>query len=419
MKLYMNKVKFRKTELSNGLKVIVHEDKSTPMALINILYDVGAKDEDPSHTGFAHLFEHLMFGGSINIPDYEAPLQIVGGENNAFTSNDLTNYYMQIPAVNLETGFWLESDRMLSLAFSEKSLEVQKNVVCEEFKQRYLNQPYGDVWLKLRPVIYEKHPYKWPTIGKELRHIEEANMGQVKAFFKKHYSPKNAILVVAGGVNFKEVFALAEKYFGSIDGGKRYNRELPTEPAQKALRRLEIEGDVPADMLFMAFKMPDRMHPDYHSCDLISDVLGNGESSRLRNKFLKENPLFSELSAYIMGSDETGLLVISGRLLNTVSFETAEDAIRAELDLLIKDGVGNDELEKVKNKVESSFIFGNMDLFNKAFQLAYYELKGDANLVNEEIPKYRDVSTNDIKKMSKIILDSSQCTILRYSRKDK
>lgn len=415
----MNKVKFRKTQLENGLKVIVHEDKSTPMALINILYNVGAKDEDPDHTGFAHLFEHLMFGGSVNIPDYESPLQIVGGENNAFTSNDLTNYYMQIPAVNIETGFWLESDRMLSLAFSEKSLEVQKNVVCEEFKQRYLNQPYGDVWLKLRPVIYEKHPYNWPTIGKELKHIEDANMDQVKAFFKKHYSPKNAILVVAGGVNYKEVFALAEKYFGGIESGERYNRDLPTEPAQKGLRRLDISGDVPQDMIYMAFKMPERLHPDYHACDLISDVLGNGDSSRLRHKLLKENPLFSELSAYIMGSDDTGLLVISGRLLDKVTFEVAEEAIRAELDLLISNGVENDELEKVKNKVESSFIFGNMDLFNKAFQLAYYELKGDANMINEEIPKYRDVKVGDIKKMAKSILDPSQCTILRYSRQTK
>src|SRR5690554_812885 len=230
-------VKYNRFILKNGLRVLVHEDPSTPMAVMNILYDVGARDEDEDQTGFAHLFEHLMFGGSVNIPQYDKPLQLVGGENNAFTSNDITNYYITLPAVNLETAFWLESDRMLGLAFNEKSLEVQRNVVCEEFKQRYLNQPYGDAWLRLRPLAYQVHPYRWATIGRALEHIEQARMEDVKAFFAKHYTPENAILAVAGHVRTDDVKQLAEKWFGPISSGERYVRRLPVEPEQLEPRR--------------------------------------------------------------------------------------------------------------------------------------------------------------------------------------
>src|SRR6195952_1642323 len=237
-------IKFEKFVLPNGLKVLVHEDKSTPMAVVNVLYDVGARDENPDKTGFAHLFEHLMFGGSINKPTYDEPLQVAGGENNAYTTNDLTNYYIQLPAENLETAFWLESDRMVSLAFNEKSLDVQRKVVCEEFKEHYINKPYGDVWFKMRELAYTTHPYRWQTIGKELSHIENATITDVKKFFSRHYCPANAILVVAGNTTTEQVKELAEKWFGNIPAGEKYNRALPAEPKQTAPRKETVKANV-------------------------------------------------------------------------------------------------------------------------------------------------------------------------------
>jgi len=304
---------FERFTLKNGLRVIVHIDESTPLACVNILYDVGARDEDESRTGFAHLFEHLMFGGSINIPSYDEPLQRVGGENNAFTTNDITNYYLTLPAANLETAFWLESDRMLSLAFSEKSLEVQRNVVIEEFKQRYLNQPYGDIWLRLRPLVYKVHPYKWATIGKEISHIEQATMDDVKAFFAKHYCPTNAVMVVAGNVTVPQVKALAEKWFEPIPSGEKPVRNLPVEPPQTAHRREVIHADVPFDALYMAFRMCSRYDKEYYAMDLISDILSRGNSSRLYNRLIKEKNLFSELNAYVMGELDNSIFIVSGK----------------------------------------------------------------------------------------------------------
>jgi predicted Zn-dependent peptidase len=274
-------IQFEKFTLDNNLRVIVHQDKSTPLACLNILYDVGARDEDENKTGFAHLFEHLMFGGSINIPSFDEPLQMVGGENNAFTTNDLTNYYCTVPAENIETMFWLESDRMLSLAFTDKSLEVQRSVVIEEFKQRYLNQPYGDVWLILRPLVYEKHPYKWATIGKEISHIENATMDDVKAFFKKHYNPSNSIMVVAGNVDVDQVKQLAKKWFGPIPAARKPVRNLPVEPKQTKPRRLTVERDVPASAIYKVYHMCARADEEYHTVDIISDILSRGNSSRL------------------------------------------------------------------------------------------------------------------------------------------
>lgn len=410
-------LKFERFTLENGLKVLVHEDHTTPMAVLNILYDVGARDEHPDKTGFAHLFEHLMFGGSINIPSYDEPLQRVGGENNAFTSNDITNYYITLPAVNLETAFWLESDRMLSLAFSEKSLEVQKNVVCEEFKQRYLNQPYGDVWLKLRPLVYKKHSYQWATIGKELSHIENAEMADVKAFFKKHYNPQNAIMVVGGAVDKEKVKELAEKWFGPIPAGEKYHRNLPKEPKQLAEVKETVYADVPLNAIYKAFKMPGKMDKDYPAIDLISDILSQGKSSRLYRNLVKEQQLFSDINAYNFGSLDTGMFIVEGRLNPGISIETADEAIWAELNQLKKDLVADDELTKVKNKFESTLTFSEMSLLDRAMNIAFYELMGDASLFNTEVDKYLSVTAAHIQEQAQQLFTKEQATTLYYLAK--
>lgn len=407
-------VDFNRFTLANGLKVLVHEDATTPMAVLNILYDVGARDEDPEKTGFAHLFEHLMFGGSINIPSYDEPLQRVGGENNAFTSNDITNYYITLPAENIETAFWLESDRMLSLAFSEKSLDTQRNVVSEEFKQRYLNQPYGDVWLKLRPLAYKKHSYRWATIGKELSHIENATMDDVKAFFKKHYNPQNAILVVGGNVKTEEVKKLAEKWFEPIPAGDKYNRNLVQEELQTEARQETVKANVPLNAIYMAFKMPGRLSDDYYAFDLLSDVLSRGQSSRLYNSLLKEQKLFSDINAYISSSLDPGLFIIEGKLVEGVAIETAEKAIWAELEKLKAELVSDTELTKVKNKVESILVFSEMSLLDKAMNLAYYELLGDAALLNNETVEFLKVQSADIKRIANQTFDKNSSSTLYY-----
>ena len=407
-------VKFNRFVLKNGLRVLVHEDHTTPMAVVNIVYDVGARDEDPEQTGFAHLFEHLMFGGSVNIPSYDGPLQLVGGENNAFTSNDITNYYITLPALNIETAFWLESDRMLSLAFSEKSLDVQRNVVCEEFKQRYLNQPYGDAWLKLSPLAYKHHPYQWPTIGKELSHIENAKMEDVKAFFYKHYTPQNAILVVAGNVQVEEIKALAERWFEPIDSGSHYSRNLPVEPEQKEARREIVTSKVPNDSIMIAFHMEGRKDKDYYTSDLISDILSQGQSSRLYRRLLKDQELFSEVNAYITGSIDPGLFVVEGKPNQGVSIERAEEALWSELEKM-KDELALDyELEKVKNKTESTLEFAELSILNKAMSLAYFELLGDADLVNQEAERYLAVTLEDIKRQSKKLFRKENSSTLIY-----
>lgn len=407
-------VEFNRFILKNGLRVLVHEDHTTPMAVVNILYDVGAKDEDPEQTGFAHLFEHLMFGGSVNIPQYDGPLQLVGGENNAFTSNDITNYYITLPALNIETAFWLESDRMLSLAFSEKSLEVQRNVVVEEFKQRYLNQPYGDAWLKLSPLAYKKHPYQWPTIGKELSHIENAKMRDVKAFFKKHYTPQNAILVVAGNVQLDEIKALAEKWFEPIDSGNNYQRNLPVEPKQLKARKRIIKSNVPSDSIMIAFHMGGRLDEDYYTCDLISDILSQGQSSRLYRRLLKEQELFSEINAYITGSIDPGLFIVEGKPHQGVAIEVAEEALWSELQKLKYEYVLDYELEKVKNKTESTLEFSELSILNKAMNLAFFELLGNPDQINTEAERYLEVTLEDIKRQSKKLFRKGNSSTLIY-----
>jgi zinc protease len=407
-------VKFNRFTLDNGLRVIVHEDNTTPMAVLNILYDVGARDESPDQTGFAHLFEHLMFGGSVNIPDYDQPLQRVGGENNAFTSNDLTNYYITLPSANIETAFWLESDRMLSLAFSKKSLEVQRNVVIEEFKQRYLNQPYGDVWLKLRPIVYKKHPYQWATIGKEIKHIEDAKIEDVKAFFKKHYNPQNAIMVVGGNVKTEDIKKLAEKWFAPISPGEKYHRNLPQEPEQYDERRLTVTAKVPLNDVYIAFQMGARLDESYYAAELISDILSRGNSSRLYRTLVKDKQLFSEVHAYMTGSLDKGMFVFEGKPSENVSIETAEKAIWDELEKIKTEDIPADELTKVKNKTESTMIFSEMALLDKAMNLASFELLGNADMLNHETEKFLAVTPAQIKELANKLFRKDNSSTLIY-----
>ncbi|PJJ84630.1 M16 family metallopeptidase [Mucilaginibacter auburnensis] len=409
-------VKFNRFTLNNGLRVIVHEDNTTPMAVVNILYDVGSRDEDPNRTGFAHLFEHLMFGGSVNIPSYDEPLQRVGGENNAFTSNDITNYYITLPAANIETAFWLESDRMLSLAFSEKSLEVQRNVVIEEFKQRYLNQPYGDIWLRLRPMVYKEHSYRWDTIGKNIEHIAEASMEDVKSFFKKHYNPQNAIMVVGGNIKTEDVKQLVEKWFGPIPAGEKYHRNLPQEPEQHDERRDSITAKVPLNDIYIALQMPGRRDPAFHAVELISDILSRGKSSRLYKALVKEKQLFSEVHAFLTGSLDKGMFVLEGKPLTGVTIEEAEAAIWEEVEKLKTAEVPAEELDKVKNKIESTMAFSEMSLLDKAMNLAYFELLSNADDLNSETDKFLAVTAEQIKEQAiKLFRKDNSSTLIYYA----
>ncbi|HEY8401174.1 MAG TPA: pitrilysin family protein [Cytophagaceae bacterium] len=410
-------IAYKNFTLDNGLKVFVHEDKTSPLAVVNILYNVGSKDEDENKTGFAHLFEHLMFGGSKHIASYDQELQRVGGENNAFTSTDITNYYITLPSANLETALWLESDRMLSLSFDPKVLEVQRNVVVEEFKQRYFNQPYGDVWLKLRPLAYKVHPYRWPTIGKEIAHIEKATMEDVREFFFKYYIPNNAVMVVAGDVDFTQVKSLTEKYFAPIPSGKPYLRSLPAEPVQKEERFLETEANVPLDAIYKVYHMVGKLNRDYYVTDLMSDILGRGKSSRLYDTLVKGKKLFNSVSAYVTGSVEPGLLVVEGKLNQGVKIEDGEKEINAILEQIRVEAVGEEELNKVKNQAESTLIFGEVELLNRAMNLAYGVVLGDPELVNKESELIQSVTSEDILRVAKEVLRRDNCSTLYYRAK--
>jgi predicted Zn-dependent peptidase len=407
-------IKFEKFTLDNGLRVIVHEDKSTPMTVHDVMYDVGARDEEPGRTGFAHLFEHLMFGGSIHIPSYDEPLQMAGGENNAYTTNDLTNYYLQLPAENLETAFWLESDRMISLAFDENSLEVQKKVVAEEFKEHYINKPYGDAWHKIRELAFKTHPYKWMTIGKELSHVENAQLQDVKDFFFKHYTPSNAILTVAGNITVAQVKKLAEKWFGDIPAGKKYTRNIPTEPEQDAARFVQVTAGVPLDALYKCWHMSSRLDKRYYAADLITEILGNGGSSRLFQSLVKERQLFSNIQCSHLGSIDAGLLYIEGKLVKNVTMEQAEKAIETELSKMKTELVTDKELQKVKNKTESLIAFEDISLINRANSLATYELLGDADLMNRELLNYQAVNAEDILQECRTVFNDINCTTMYY-----
>ncbi len=410
-------INYEKYRLPNGLTVIHHYDANTPMVVVNVLYKVGARDESPDKTGFAHLFEHLMFGGSINVPNFDTPLQLAGGDNNAFTNNDITNYYETLPVANIETALWVESDRMLQLEFSEQSLEVQKKVVCEEFKQRYLNQPYGDAWLKLRPLAYKTHPYQWATIGKKLSHIENASLEDVKSFFYKHYGPDNAILSIAGNIKFDETIKLAQKWFGGIENRNISKTNLPLEPTQIEERHETVKADVPQKAIYKAYHMCDRLHTDFHATDFMSDILSGGKSGRLLNKLVKEQNLFSDINAYISGDLDAGLFVVEGRLNDDVSFDNAERAINDELTKLQQECVHDNELQKVKNKAESIFVFDQLNLMNKAMNLAFAENIGHIDWVNTEIDLYKNVKKEHIQKVAQQILNVTNCSTLYYEPK--
>ena len=410
-------IHFERTKLANGLTVIVHQDKTTPMVAVDVCYNVGSRDEHPDRTGFAHLFEHLMFGGSKHIPSYDEPLQKAGGDNNAFTSNDLTNYYLTVPKNNIETGFWLESDRMLELAFSKKSLDVQRNVVIEEFKQRQLNQPYGDVWPLLRQLAYKVHPYQWPTIGREISHIEKATMQQVKDFFFAHYAPDNAVLVVTGDVDFDQVVKLAERWFSPIPNRNVTPRNIPQEPEQTEIREQTVVRGVPNDTIYMAYHMSDRLDPMYYATDMVSDVLSNGNSSRMYLNLVQKEKLFTELDAYLSGDYEPGLFVVSGKSSDGVSLETARKAIERELDRMKQDRVPEYELEKVKNKVEANIVYGEMNYLTKAMNLATNEILDDASLINSQVESYRAVTSEQIQEVSQHIFRHENCSVLNYIAK--
>jgi zinc protease len=403
--------------LQNGLTVLVHEDPSVDIAVMNILYDVGSRDEQSDKTGFAHLFEHLMFGGSRNIPNYDEPLQRVGGENNAFTSTDITNYYLTVPASNLETGFWLESDRMLSLSFDPKVLEVQRSVVIEEFKQRYLNQPYGDVWLKLRPLAYEVHPYQWATIGKDISHIEKATLEDVKSFFYQYYLPSNAVLVVAGKVDHEQVLRLSEKWFGTIPSTTKPQRVLPAEPVQRVKKTITLEADVPADALYKAYHMPGRFHRDIYATDLLSDVLGQGHSSRLFNQLVNEKEIFSAINCYGTGTIDPGLWVVSGRLSEGITPEQGEEEVDRVLAEILKEGVTTEELNKVKNQAESTLEFGEVEVMNRAMNLAFASLSGDPNLVNREAGLISKVTRDDLSRVAHEMIREENASVMYYKKK--
>ena len=412
-------IEFDRFTLNNGLRVLVHKDNSSPIVAMNILYDVGARDEDPGRTGFAHLFEHLMFGGSKNIPVYDEPLQKVGGENNAFTNNDITNYYLTLPANNLETGFWLESDRMMALDFSQKSLDVQKNVVIEEYKQRYLNQPYGDVSLLLRPLSYKVHPYRWPTIGESIEHIKDARLADVKSFFYSHYAPNNAVLSISGNVETEQIHKLTDKWFGGIEKRNIANRNLNKEPKQTGARELTEKKEVPSNAIYMAYHMCDRKSELYHATDLLSDILSNGLSSRLYQSLVKEKRLFSNINAYISGSIDPGQFIISGNLLDGISIDEAEKAIHSQLEKLKIEEIPGEELVKVKNKLESSLVFSEISVLNKAMNLGFYELLGDAQLANLEIEKYRKVTSGQMQTVAQELFDGQNSSTLYYLSKNQ
>lgn len=410
-------VNFERYILDNGLKVIIHQDKTTPIVAVNILYNVGARDENPDQTGFAHLFEHLMFEGSANVAEYDDELQMAGGENNAFTNNDITNYYLTIPKHNLETALWLESDRMLELAFSEEKLRVQKNVVSEEFRQSFLNQPYGDVWMLLRPLIYNVHPYQWPTIGKSIEHVQNATMDQVKEFFYRFYRPNNAVLVLSGDLEPQSTMKLVKKWFADIPPGPDYHRNLPEEPEQKSPRKMVVERDVPFDEIYMAFHTGKRLDKNFYPTDMMTDLLSGGRSSRLRENLVRKRKIFSESNAWITGSFDKGFLAVSGKLMPGQTIEVAREAIWEELDNLKNHPVDEHELQKVKNKLEAANTYAEMGILSKSMNLAYYELLGDADQLNRQTEKYLALTSEDVMYYSREIFQPEKVSELNYLAK--
>lgn len=407
-------IQFEKYQLDNGLTVILQPDSTTPMAAVNICYNVGSRDEREERTGFAHLFEHLMFGGSKNVPSYDEPLQRVGGENNAFTSADITNYYLTLPAQNVETAFYLESDRMNELAFSEKSFNVQRNVVVEEFNQSYLNQPYGDAMLLLKPLAYKVHPYRWNTIGITPEHVQNATMEEVKEFFYTFYRPNNAVLTVSGNICVEDCKKMIHKWFADIPAGKPYGRNLPQEPVQQEARMLQVEREVPCDALYKAYKMCKRNSPDFYATDLLSDVLSNGDSARLTRYLVNEKHLFTSVNAYVSGTFDEGLFLISGYVNEGVSIEEADKAVQEQLHALQEQQVGDYELQKVKNKVQTVLDYAELAVQDKAMNLSIFEVMSQAEDINTEDKKYMDVTKEKMQVVAKEVFDNKKCSTLYY-----
>jgi zinc protease len=407
-------LEYHKFQLENGLRVIVHEDNSTPMAALNLLYEVGSRDEQPTQTGLAHLFEHLMFSGSENVKDMDTVVQNAGGENNAFTNNDHTNFHEVFPAQNIETAFWIEADRMLSLKLNKKSLETQRKVVVEEFKETTLNEPFGDVWHHLSEMVYQSYPYRWPVIGLIPEHIETVNLDDATAFYRRFYQPNNAILSISGNVKVGQIKTLAEKWFGGIPAQPKIERNYPIETAQTTSKKKTIKGQSPVDAIYMAFKMVDRLHPDFYVVDLISDILSNGQSSRLYLNLLKTKRLFNSIDAYISGFVGPGLLLIEGKLNQGVTLEIAEAAIWEELNQLKTTLVSDYELQKNKNQVESALIFSESGTLNKAINLAFYESIGNIELINTEMEDYQKVTSADIQRVANELFVLERCSVLNY-----
>jgi predicted Zn-dependent peptidase len=403
--------------LANGLRVLFHKEPATPMAVVNVLYDVGARDENPEQTGFAHLFEHLMFGGSKHIADFDAPLQAAGGQSNAFTSNDITNYYDVLPAHNLDTALWLESDRMLALAFTPKSLEVQRQVVIEEFKQRYLNQPYGDAWLQLRPLAYQKHPYRWATIGKNIKHIEDATMDDVRAFFQKHYHPGNAILCIVGNFELATIKEKVSHYFGNIPAQAKSPRLLPTEPPQQKFRIKTIQRNVPAGSFYYAFKMGKRLSDSYYLADLLSDHIGNEKTGILYTELQRKKRLVSEITAYITGSIDEGLFVITGKLNPKRTFEELEAAIWPVLAQVQDKKMSKSALQQLILKLRTAKAFQDQGLLNRAMNLSFFELLASADLLNTEGARYEQISTTQLQQYAQELLSKNRCSLLQIQPK--
>lgn len=411
-------IHYNRFTLENGLRVIVHKDASTPLVAVNMLYCVGARDEDEEKTGFAHLFEHLMFGGSKNYPEFDEIVDESGGESNAFTNNDYTNYYLTLPVSELETALMLESDRMENLNMSQKSLDTQKNVVIEEYKQRYLNQPYGDVWLLLRELSYTVHPYRWSTIGKDISHIENANLDDVKQFFKKYYSPNNAILCVAGNVETENVKELCQKWFGHIKMGDNIIRKNIIEPEQIKARELKVKRNIPQKAIYITYPMASRLEKEYYAFDLLSDILSNGRSSRLYNKLVKEKELFTEVNAFISGDTDNGLFIITGKYRDNVSMEEGEKAILEELHNIAYEKIEDEEFQKVKNKFESTMKFSQIKALDRAMNLCYFEFLGDIEQINKEVDSYQELTIDFIQNIAKTTFVNKKSNTLYYETQE-
>lgn len=400
--------------LDNGLEVIVHEDHGSKIAVFNLLYKVGSKDEVPGKTGLAHFFEHLMFGGSANVPVFDRELERVGGACNAFTSPDITNYYITIPAANLETAFWLESDRMLQLTLNEKTIETQRKVVMEEYKQRYLNQPYGDVFHHLRDLAYDKHPYRWPTIGQNLDDIIGYTKDDVWDFYQANYRPDNAILVVAGAVTQAQIETLAKKWFEPIPNLSKPLHQIEVEPDQTVRKSKSVEANVPTDALYKAYKMPGRLQQGYLEADLITDLMGFGKSSILEQTLVKKGKLFASVGAYILGSVDPGLLVFSGKMENGISAVEAEKALDQVINDFMKPEISNYSLEKAKNQGEAMKTYESIQLLNRAMNLAYYAHLGNPDFYWEEYENKSNLKASEISDWANRLIREDNSSVLYY-----